>query len=143
MKKPIRDEYEVLVNEFWWNAHYVPKYLRRDELPFAASMLGQAVRDEYLHTVLEWAIGLQNDWSVNTGVRGRYFKRYLDAQTWREYESTFAGAAIEEQWEAFFNAVALFRRIAKLVGDSLGYPYPGTVDREMTEYYRWIRSIGD
>jgi hypothetical protein len=38
--------------------------------------------------------GLQNDWSVNTGVRGRAFKRYLDDQTWQEYESTFAGAAV-------------------------------------------------
>jgi aminoglycoside 6-adenylyltransferase len=143
VKKPTRDEYEVLVNEFWWDAHYVPKYLRRDELPFAASMLGQAVRDQFLHTVLEWYIGLQNDWSVNTGVRGRKFKRYLDEQTWMEYESTFAGAAIEEQWRAFFNAVALFRKMAKYVGDHLGYPYPEAVDKEMTEYYRWIRSIGE
>ncbi len=143
VKKPTRDEYEVLVNEFWWDAHYVPKYLRRDELPFAASMLGQAVRDEFLHTMLGWAIGLQNDWSVNPGVRGRYFKRYLDEKTWREYESTFAGAAIEAQWVAFFNAVALFRKLARLVGDGLGYPYPEQVDREMTEYYAWIRAIGD
>ncbi len=143
VKKPTQDEYDVLVNEFWWDAHYVPKYLRRDELPFAASMLGQAVRDEFLHKMIEWYIGLQNDWSVNTGVRGRYFKRYLDEQTWREYESTFAGAAIEEQWQAFLNAVGLFRKLAKLVGDQLGYPYPETVDRKMTEYYSWIRSIGD
>jgi len=31
---------------------YVPKHLWRDKLPFAASMLGQAVRDGYLHTVI-------------------------------------------------------------------------------------------
>ena len=98
----------------------MPKYLWRDELPFAASMLGQAVRDEYLQTVIEWSIGLQSDWSVDTGVRGRKFKRYLDAETWVQYESTFAGADIEENWTAFFNAVALFRRMAEAIGESLG-----------------------
>ena len=143
VKQPTREEYEVLVNEFWWDAYYVPKYLHRDELPFAASMLGQAVRDQFLHTVLEWTIGLQNDWSVNTGVRGRKFKQYLDGQLWEEYESTFAGAAIEEQWQAFFNAVALFRKVAKLVGEGLGYAYPDTIDKEMTEFYAWIRSLDE
>ena len=68
----------------------MPKYFWRDELLFAAMMLGQAVRDEYLQTVNEWFIGLQNSPSVNTGVCGSKFKRYLDEKTWSEYESAFA-----------------------------------------------------
>lgn len=141
VKKPTLDQYETLVNEFWWNAHYVPKYLRRDELPFAAGMLGESVRSRYLHTVIEWFIGLQHDWSVNTGICGRKFKRYLDEQTWAAYESTFAGAGLEEQWQAFFSAVTLFRKLAKQVGNALGYRYPEKIDRDMTEYYRWIQSV--
>ena len=139
VKKPSREEYDTLVHEFWWNATYVPKYLWRDELPFAASMLGQAVRDQYLHTVIEWFIGLQHDWSVNTGVRGCKFKRYLDDQTWSDYTSTFARADLEENWQAFLNAIALFRRLARAVGDRLGYEYPEQLDREMNAYYSRIR----
>ena len=138
VKKPTESEYEVVTSEFWWDAHYVPKYLWRDQLPFAASMLGQAVRDEYLRTVIEWFIGLRNNWSVNTGVRGHKFKRYLDEQTWSEYEASFAGPGIEENWQAFFNAVALFRKMARAVGEALGYDYPSQIDQEMTEYYRCI-----
>ena len=37
-------------------------------------------------------IGLQHHWSVNAGVRGKQFKRYLDGEMWSEYTSTFAGA---------------------------------------------------
>jgi aminoglycoside 6-adenylyltransferase len=140
VKKPSRKEYDTLVHEFWWNATYVPKYLWRDELPFAASMLGQSVRDKYLRTVIDWFIGLQHDWSVNTGVFGCKFKRYLDDRTWSEYASTFAGAGIEENWQAFLNAVALFRRLAKIVGDRLNFKYPVQLDREMTDYYSRIRS---
>ena len=116
------------------------KYLWRDELPFAASMLGQSVRDKYLRTVIEWFIGLRNNWSVNTGVYGRKFKSYLDDRTWSEYTSTFTGADTEENWQAFFSAVALFRRLASTVGDELGYEYPVQLDREMIDYYSWIRS---
>jgi aminoglycoside 6-adenylyltransferase len=77
VKKPSPEQYQRLVNEFWWNAHYVPKCLKRDELPFAAGMLGRSIRIDYLHTVIEWFIGMQNDWSVNTGPYGRKFKKYL------------------------------------------------------------------
>ncbi len=77
---------------------------------------------------------------MNTGLGGRWFKRYLDDETWSEYESTFARADIEENWQAFFTAVALFRKLAKIVGSSLGYEYPAQLDREMTDYYSRIRT---
>lgn len=140
VKKPSREDFETLVNEFWWNAHYVPKYLWRDEFPFAARMLGGTVRDEYLRTIIEWYIGLQHDWSVNTGSCGRHFKLYLDAETWSEFEAACAGADVEENWQAFFAAIALFRRLAKIVGDNLGYDYPAQIDREMTDFYQYIRN---
>ena len=139
ISKPSREEYDTLVQEFWWNATYVPKHLWRDELPFAASA-GQGIRDEYLQTIIDWYIGLQHNWSVNTGLCGRWFKRYLDKETWAEYTSTFAGADIEENWKAFFMAVALFRKLAKIVGSSLGYEYPAQLDREMTDYYSRVRA---
>ena len=140
IKKPSQQDYDTLVHEFWWDAMYVPKYLWRDELPFAASMLSQAVRDGYLQTVIEWFIGLQHHWSVNAGVRGKQFKRYLDDDMWSAYTATFAGADIEENWQAFFNAVALFRKLARIVGERLGYDYPTQLDREMTHYYARIWS---
>lgn len=140
IKKPSREEYDTLVHEFWWNATYVPKYLWRDELPFAKSVLGQTVRDKYLRTVIEWFIGLQYDWSVNTGLCGKWFKHYLDAETWSEFESTYAGADIEENWQSFFKAISLFRKLGKTVGRSLGYDYPNQLDQEMTDYYSTIRN---
>lgn len=140
IKKPSQEQFDTLVHEFWWDATYVPKYLWRDELPFAASMLSQAVRAEYLHTVIEWFIGLRHGWSVNTGLRGKHFKRYLNDELWSEYTATFAGAEIEEHWQAFFNAVALFRKLARIVGEGLGYAYPMQIDKEMTEYFTHIRN---
>jgi len=138
--RPTEDEYETLVYEFWWNAHYVPKALWRDELPFAASMMSEAVRDRYLRTVLEWFVAVQSGGPVNLGVRGRWLKRHLDEETWAAYEATFSGADVTAQWEAFFRAVDLFRWLAQAVGERLGYRYPEQIDREMSDYFERIRA---
>lgn len=141
IKKPSREEYETLVREFWWNAIYVPKTLWRDELPFAKYMFDDALRYSFLQRIVEWYIAAQNGWSVNTGICGRWFKRYLDAETWAELESTYAGADIEENWSAFFKAIALFRRLATAVGSNLGYDYPTDLDEEVTQYCASIRKM--
>jgi aminoglycoside 6-adenylyltransferase len=140
IKKPSRQEYETLVHEFWWDAIYVPKYLWRDELPFAKYMFDNVLRYSFLQKIVEWYIGLENNWSVNTGICGNRFKRYLDAENWSEFESTYAGADVEENWRAFFKAVAFFRQLAKIIGTGLGYDYPMELDEEVTQYCLRIRN---
>ncbi|MBL7177645.1 MAG: aminoglycoside 6-adenylyltransferase [Desulfobacteraceae bacterium] len=139
IKKPSREEYETLVYDFWWDAIYVPKCLWRDELPFAKYMFENVLRYSFLQRIVEWYIGLHNDWSVNTGICGKRFKRYLDAETWLEFESTFAGSDLEENWRAFFNTINFFRKLAKQIGTSLGYGYPVQLDEEVMQYCLSIR----
>lgn len=134
INKPSVEEYEKLVNEFWWDTFYVPKYLWRDELPFAKYMLDYILRYSFIHRIIEWYIGMQNDWEVSTGLCGKKFKKYLDNETWKEFKSTYAGADIDENWIAFFNVLDFFRKLAKKVGDRLGYSYPNQLDREVTQY---------
>jgi len=102
-------------------------------------MFDNVLRYSFLQKVVEWYIGLQNDWSVSTGTCGKKFKRYLDAETWLEFESTYAGADVEENWRAFFKTVEFFRKLARTVGTSLGYDYPTELDEEVTQYCLSIR----
>ncbi|RKD31210.1 aminoglycoside 6-adenylyltransferase [Thermohalobacter berrensis] len=139
IKKPSKEEYEVLVNEFWWNAYYVPKYLWRDELPFAKYMLDYTLKYSFLHKIIDWYIGMKNDWSVETGAFGKKFKKYLSSETWKEFKETYAGADIEENWNAFFNTITFFRKIAKKVGENLGYKYPDQVDKEVIQFCKKIK----
>lgn len=139
IKKPTQEEFETLVNEFWWDAYYVPKYLWRDELPFAKYMLDYIIRYEFLHKVTSWYIGMENNWSVDTGACGKKFKSYLDSETWSEFEETYAGADIEENWIAFFKTIDFFRKIAKKVSENLGYSYPIEMDKEVTQFCMKIR----
>ena len=139
IKKPAREEYESLVNGFLWDTTYVAKNLWRDELYYAKYMLDSVLRFQYLQRMIEWHIGAEHDWSVSTGKRGRFFKRYLDSSTWAELEATFAGAG--SNWQALFNMMSLFRRLAVDVANSLGFEYPVNVDKKVTDYCQKTRTM--
>jgi aminoglycoside 6-adenylyltransferase len=141
--KPSRDEFETLCNDFWWDATYVPKYLLRNELPFAKYMLDDVLRFNYLHRLVEWYIGSQYDWSVNTGSHGKWFSRYLDKETWAAYRTTYAGAEIEENWYAFFRLGDLFGRLAVETAEYLGYSYSENLGKNVTEYAANLRQTYD
>ncbi|MBT3261051.1 aminoglycoside 6-adenylyltransferase [bacterium] len=138
VQKPTAEEFKNLVHDFWWDAIYVAKCLYRDELPFAKFMLDDTLRYNFLHKVLEWYIGFQNDWAVNVGVQGKKFKNFLDRQLWQKYEKTFTGAVIEENWQAFFNLLGLFSKISQNLSTNLGYDYPAELEQEVTQYCREI-----
>lgn len=141
IQKPTEKEFQIMVNEFFWDTTYVPKNLLRDELPYAKYMFDGVIRFNYFEKMIEWYIGLKNDWSVSTDKHGRYFKRYLDKKMWSEYESTFAAADLEENWQAFFNMLGFFSKIAKEVADGLGYKYPEEFDKKVNAYCRSIKDI--
>lgn len=140
-RPPTEEEYEELTKHFWWNVTYVAKYLRRDELFFAKYMLDDGLHHKYLHTVISWHIGMNNEWNANPGAFGRWFKKYLSSEIWAEIELTFTGAGIEENWEATFKTIEVFRRLAAEVGDHLGYEYPADIDRRVTSYLTNIRDL--
>lgn len=142
INKPTKDDYETLTNEFWWNAYYVPKYLWRDQLPFAKYMLDYTLRYSYLHQIIDWYIGLKNEWAVETGAKGKKFKEYLSKEEWKEWEETYAGADIEDNWRAFFKMTDYFRKLAQEIGDKLNYSYPAQVDKEVIKFCREIKEKG-
>lgn len=139
INSPTREEFEELVSEFWWEAYYVPKYLWRDELPFAKYILDSSMRFDYLHKVMDWYICSKHNWQIETGALGKKYKALLSTEAWQEYELTFAGSDIEENWQAFFRFIKLFSRLAQELSKVLGYDYPHQVEEEVTRFCEIIR----
>jgi aminoglycoside 6-adenylyltransferase len=140
-RRPSADDYQALVEEFWWETTYVAKNLWRDELVNARYSFDQVIKFQLLRTLLEWRIELDHHWSLRPGSTGRWLKERLDQLTWDEFAATYVGPAIEENWEALFRATALFRRIAVEVGNALGYQYPSQLDSQLTTYLQGIRNL--
>jgi len=138
---PTRAEFENRIEEFLHEATYVAKHLWRGDLMAAKYNLDQAMKMNNLRLVLEWRIEIDGGWSVKPGAYGKGLKRFLDPETRQELEATYAGADEQDNWDALFKTIALFRRVAIEVGDRLGYPYPHELDRRVMAYLRRVQGL--
>ncbi|SDZ39378.1 aminoglycoside 6-adenylyltransferase [Evansella caseinilytica] len=140
VNKPTEGEFNSCTNDFWWCLQNVAKGIWRDELPYAKQMFVLTTRAS-LDKMVNWWIGLQNDFQLSTGKLGKYFKRHLPARYWTMYKATFANSDDEQMWESMFTACELFRALAKEVAAAFSYVYPDDDDQNMTDYLYRVRSL--
>jgi aminoglycoside 6-adenylyltransferase len=140
-KPPAEAEYKYVVEMFFHEATYAAKYLWRADLIAAKYSLDYALKFGNLRTMLEWLAEIDHGWSLKPGPYGRGLKKYLKPALWRELEDTYVGAGIEENWNAFFRTIALFRKVALEVGDRLGYAYPRELDLRAQAYLEKVKNL--
>jgi len=140
-KPPTLTTYLTLINDFFSDAPYVAKCLWRDELLPAKWCLDYDMKHVYLRQFLEWRAQMDHHWSVPIGSLGKGLKRYLPSDIWSELEQTYAGARLEDNWEALMKTIALFRRVAVEVGAHLGYVYPYDLDQRVVAYVEQIKQL--
>lgn len=137
--KPTAGSYRDACNEFWWCLNNVAKGIARDELPYVMEMYNQYVRD-MLNQMVEWYIGIHNDFQVSAGKMGKYFKRYLPENLYEMYKETYSDSDYRSIWQAVFTACELFRQLAVEVADFFGYAYNRQEDENMMRYMEQVRS---
>jgi aminoglycoside 6-adenylyltransferase len=126
---------------FFHNLTYVAKFLWRDDLIAAKYVLDNTAKQDDLRPVLEWHLEIEHQWSVKPGPYGRRLKLWLRPDLWAELESTYVGAGIEENWEAMFRTIGLFRKVAIEVGERLGFAYPHDLDRRAVAYLQKVKNL--
>ncbi|NIQ78466.1 MAG: hypothetical protein GTN93_10310 [Anaerolineae bacterium] len=138
---PTETEYRDAVEGLFQEATYVAKYLWRDDLMAAKHFLDHSMKQEHLRLMLEWRLEIDHHWSVKPGLYGQWLKKWLSPDLWAELESTYIGAGLEENWDAMFRTIALFRKVAIEVGDRLGYAYPHELDRRAVAYLQKVKNL--
>ena len=136
---PTDEAYQKWIEDFFSDAPYVAKCLRRGELLPAKWCLDYDMKHVYLRPMLEWRVELEHGWSIPVGSLGKGLKKRLPPEIWSQLERSYAGADIEDNWEALFHTMALFREVAVEVGEALGYTYPHQLDQRVTDYVRDMR----
>lgn len=138
IKKPSKVEYDTVVNDFWWNSTYVAKSLWRKELPYVGFMISQ-IRYQYLHTIIDYYIGLKHNWNINVGVHGKLYKKYLEKELWKQYKQTYSNANYNNLWSALYKLINLFSTLSLKLSEKLGYTYPIDKELKLKEYYKFIQ----
>jgi len=139
--RPTEEAFRTWIQEFFSDVPYVAKCLCRDELLPARWCLDCDMKHVYLLRMLEWRMERDHGWSVPTGNLGKGLKNRLPGVIWSQLERTYVGAEIDDNWEALFATMALFRQVASEVADDLGYTYPHDLDKQVTAYAREVRSM--
>ena len=130
---PTAAEYHTCVEHFFVNAPYVAIYIRRGDL-FPLNSVLYIMRDERLRLMLEWRVEINHNWKLKTGFYGKGLVKYLTPEIIRELEKTYTRSGLEANWDVLYRIIKLFRRVAKDVGQALGYAYPEDMDSRMMEY---------
>jgi aminoglycoside 6-adenylyltransferase len=136
---PSQADYQERTEEFFHEATYVAKNLWRGDLIFAKYNLDYAMKARNLLPMLEWKIEIERNWSLKPGLLGKGLKKIINPQLWKELEDTYTGADEEENWKALFSTIALFRKIAVLVGEHFSYPYPYDLEERVTAYLLQVK----
>lgn len=132
IKNPPREkEYLRVVNEFWFEASHIPKYLERGDL-WVVKFRDWTMKEMTLK-MLEW-YAISNDPKKDTWHIGAHINEWLEKETLDEVGQIFSSFELRDSWRSLIANIKLFRRISKKVAQSFNYSYPEEIDKNITEY---------
>lgn len=139
IKPPSELFYLSCCNNFWWCLQNVAKGIARDEIPYAMMMYHDVVRKE-LHDMISWYIGGITAFQVSSGKMGKYFKKHLPPEYYKQYLMTYSDSARENMWQAVWASCDLFSVLALQVSSCCGYTYNTADERNMRIYLNCVQN---
>lgn len=133
IKKPTENEFLACCNEFWWLSTYIAKGLWRKQIIYALEMFTQNVHPEFMK-IANWYIGLKNDFGVNSGNYGKYFKKFLSKEMYLNLLQTYPEANPKSVYLSLETMCKLFGRMAKEISGSLGFEYNEKESENVMKY---------
>jgi len=138
-KPPSQKHFYDCCNEFWWCLNNTAKGIVRDELPYAMNMYNCVVRN-MLDKMIEWFIGVNNNFSVSSGKMGKYFKKYLPVDLYEKYRKTYSDSNYDNFWNSISNACELFHFSAEKVANYLNISYNQNEEDGMNKYLEMVKN---
>lgn len=120
IQKPTEKYFLDTCNEFWWTSTYVAKGLLRNEIIYAKEILETVVRPMFMK-VLEWKVGIENDFAVSFGKAGKFLKIYLPDNFYKKILLTYSNFETEENWTALFLMIEIFQETSNFIAEKLGF----------------------
>ncbi len=131
---PTEAEFEAAVNEFWFEASHIPKYLQRNELWVVKSR--DWTMKELLLQMMEWRASAANRAVRQIGVR---MKDWVPRADWHRLNEVFGRFDAADSWRALLATLSFFREVATETADRLGYAYPVDIDASISGYIQRFR----
>jgi aminoglycoside 6-adenylyltransferase len=128
-------EFTELVEEFWFEAYHVGKYLARGDLWPARSR--QEATLERMLAMLEWRHELVRGSAPPSD--GKALSSWAPDLASERLSRLYPRPVLEGSWQALFEAIELFRGSAREVAAAAGLRYAADVDRNLSEFLTVLR----
>lgn len=140
VKKPTKERFAAICNEFWWCLNNVAKGLWRGEPTYAQDMLNKVVRVQLL-SMLSFKVGILTDYSVSVGKTGKYLPKWLSEEEWKAYLATCSGTDIDAMWDSVETMCDLFSKTARFVAEKSGFTYNEQEETGCLSYLQRVRNF--
>lgn len=131
-QKPKREEFHRVVNEFWFEAYHVAKYLKRGDL-WSVKFRSTGLQN-FLLTMIEWNTLAKREWREPLPDNGKHMRSWVEDKTWTALHQIFAHFDGQDSWSALRHTLSLFRDLALETAQQLAYPYPHEVDQHISKF---------
>lgn len=138
IKKPSEKEFFDCNNEFWWLSVYIAKGLCREELLFVKEFMECNEMEMFLK-MLNWSIGIDNNFSVSTGKCSKYVKRYLSKEEMDRLTGIFSNGTYEDIWDKLFKMCEYFDELSVKVSRYFGYTYNKEEASNVTQHLKKMK----
>lgn len=135
---PSQQEFQASVEEFWFEAFHVPRYLARGELWLVKQ------RDWTMKTLLlrmaQWHALALHDGNVDVWHNGLRMDQWADRDTWQAMQRIFGRFDTADARRAFEATVRLYGRLGREVAERAGLEYPQACEDQIQNLNRMVLS---
>ena len=133
IKKPSSKEFWQLVDEFWFEAYHVAKYLNRGDL-WQAKMREADLKYRILITMLAWNVGLKNGWAKPSIPVCKNVESWLDRRTSRVLTHLFSKYDRKKSQNALKKIIELFTVASEEISKRLKFTGRHEAHQELSKY---------
>ena len=133
IEKPTEKVFRSLVEEFWFEAYHVAKYLHREDL-WSVKFRDHGIKDHLLLKMIEWHAQATRQWTFSPHPYGKQMQSWVEKDVWNALQECFALFNPQDSWKALMNTIKLFRRLSTETAEMLEYQYPTAVDKNISGF---------
>lgn len=138
IKSPTMEQFRDVCNEFWWMVPNIVKGLCRKQLPYVKFVMERHAMDRLLD-VLNWSIGIDNDFSVGTGRWCKYLEQHMSKEEYEEYVNVFPDGNFLDIWIKLRLMCLLFHKKATKISNHYDFPSNDIRANEILQYVNNMR----
>jgi len=131
--KPSKEDFNHLIEEFWFEVYHVAKYLYRQDL-WSMQFRFSGIFHNILIKMICWNEAAKHSWNYSTHSNGKWLEKWVGKDTWNTIHHIFPHFDTEEGWNALREMTQLFKRLSHETSKSLGYENLTHLEGEMNQF---------